>query len=449
MTDHQDDFSLALEYAPSQYPLVDQTLDGRWVELRRFGAGLVLATDDVAGISVFNSDLDLNPDHEDFPKELVTTLRVLRTAGHNVTEAFNILVKHSEYPVRGTEHRGRLAAARVLSVCIAHDPQQKAQLTVTFDAETERYRDVILTSVAGTYALHDGRWQPLDELELERRYDGFEVIDISAHGVAYVEHLLQVGRDPRPEDVRRFEGAADAPHPDHAGLTASATKQAAAPSASGAAAGSRTPCWYGDVHADQAPQAVLRLADLSKAGDWERVLALLTQNVLLTPNRWRPTGTSLYTPLHQAAWHGAPVEVVERLLELGAWRTLRTAEGLRAVDIARDQRNNHLIELLEPRQRRELDPDLLGSLDLQLARLVEDRIRPRLEVQLRHPTCEVLTEVPDGKIWYPVPGMYGGFAIQLRENHLYVESWSRVSGGSGRAHVVTAVGPTLVRSGFV
>ncbi len=44
--------------------------------------------------------------------------------------------------------------------------------------------------------------------------------------------------------------------------------------------------------------------------------------------------------------------------------------------------------------------------------------------------------------------MYGGFNIQLREDHLYVESWCRVVGGSGQAHVVSRDGYTLVRAGL-
>lgn len=210
-----------------------------------------------------------------------------------------------------------------------------------------------------------------------------------------------------------------------------------------------TPWWHGVVGAAGSSAPVNRLADVTKAGDWDALFALLEKSPLLTPNRWRPAGRSLYTPLHQAAWHGAPVAVVERLLELGAWRTLRTAEGQRAVDIAVEHGHEHLRGPLEPVPHRQLDADTVEQLDRQLAVLVESRIRPQLTVELHHPTCSVLAEIGDGKLWYPVPGMYGGFSIALREEHLYVESWCRVVGGSGRAHIVTRDGSHLVRSGFV
>ena len=46
--------------------------------------------------------------------------------------------------------------------------------------------------------------------------------------------------------------------------------------------------------------------------------------------------------------------------------------------------------------------------------------------------------------WYPVPGMYGGFAYALEvaddQLCLHCESWCRVMGGSERTHLITATG---------
>lgn len=212
----------------------------------------------------------------------------------------------------------------------------------------------------------------------------------------------------------------------------------------------RIPQWQGVIRGQQVPRSPQeRLADLAKTGNWEGVLTLLGQYRVLSPNSWRPSGTSIYTPLHQAAWHGAPAEVVERLVELGGWRTMRTAEGLRPVDLARQHGHDHLVSTLEPLVHGKIESDVLDMLDTHLAELVEARIRPQLDVQLHHPRCEVLTEIPDGRLWYPVPGMHGGFRIELREDHLYVTSWVRVVGGSGQAHLVTPSGAQLVRRGFV
>lgn len=141
--------------------------------------------------------------------------------------------------------------------------------------------------------------------------------------------------------------------------------------------------------------------------------------------------------------------MVERLVDMGAWRTLRANDGRRALDVAHDRGHNHLLEALQPVPLLTVDEDVLAGLDLHLAAVVEGRIRPQLDVQLRHPQCAVLTEIEGRTLWYPVPGMYGGFKVELREDHLYVESWMRPVDGSGQGHLVTRDGAILARTGFV
>lgn len=55
--------------------------------------------------------------------------------------------------------------------------------------------------------------------------------------------------------------------------------------------------------------------------------------------------------------------------------------------------------------------------------------------------------------WFPVRGMYGGFAYRLlMENNrlkLIVGSWSRIVGGSGQRHEITKDGCVLTESGCV
>lgn len=72
-------------------------------------------------------------------------------------------------------------------------------------------------------------------------------------------------------------------------------------------------------------------ADLAYQGDWEELLRMVTETPVLINSRrlqkrigaggaqCRPSAG--YTALHQAAWHGAPVEVVQALINLGAHRT--------------------------------------------------------------------------------------------------------------------------------
>lgn len=73
-----------------------------------------------------------------------------------------------------------------------------------------------------------------------------------------------------------------------------------------------------------------------------------------------------------------------------------------------------------------------------------DREMPRIEVDLF---------VQGAHEWFPVPGMYGGFAYSLDlvngELALTVESWCRVVEGSGQRHLITPERTELVKEGFV
>ena len=67
------------------------------------------------------------------------------------------------------------------------------------------------------------------------------------------------------------------------------------------------------------------------------------------------------------------------------------------------------------------------------------------------PDLAALAESVNEEAWFPVPGMYGGFAYQLGEpgTTLTVSSWSRVCEGSGQRHEITSDGCRLTDEGFV
>ncbi|GDX83357.1 hypothetical protein LBMAG42_51680 [Deltaproteobacteria bacterium] len=75
------------------------------------------------------------------------------------------------------------------------------------------------------------------------------------------------------------------------------------------------------------------------------------------------------------------------------------------------------------------------------------------EYGLRLPDLEPLLEMDEPRMWFPVPGMYGGFSFRLDLGadvpKLVSESWCRVVGGSGERHEVTVDGARLVDRGFV
>lgn len=212
-----------------------------------------------------------------------------------------------------------------------------------------------------------------------------------------------------------------------------------------------------------------RFADAAKAGDWSVVLQILnnpTQQVDI--NWWRPGGSAWFTVLHQAAWHGAPVNVVASFIRHGALLNLTESRGRTAYDVFKDRErelypgaavgidaHSHtmLARLLEPPTPK-LSQNEIRALDNHLAEVIDRRISALFDGRnprevLRYPPVGILHEVPDQRFWFPVPGMYGGFDIRLQDDFLDVKSWCRVVGGSGQEHVITAAGAILVDEGFV
>ncbi len=196
-----------------------------------------------------------------------------------------------------------------------------------------------------------------------------------------------------------------------------------------------------------------QLAQRAKAYDWPSVLTILSQHPEWI-NSTRPGGNSRYTVLHQAAHGGAPLDVIQQLLSRGAWRTLRNAKGERAADIARRRGHGHLASVLEPVIKHRVPPDSLKQIQKHFHTVIRRRAGNLVrEHALRLPELEPLLEMETPKVWFPIPGMYGGFSFWLERLHgsdvLVTESWCRVAGGSGQRHLISPHGSLLVAEGFV
>ena len=78
-----------------------------------------------------------------------------------------------------------------------------------------------------------------------------------------------------------------------------------------------------------------KVLELAYKGEWVSLLALLRREPVLVNSASEHKG---YSPLHQAAWHGATSAVIGELLSLGANPTLRTInKGQTARDIAKEK----------------------------------------------------------------------------------------------------------------
>lgn len=201
-------------------------------------------------------------------------------------------------------------------------------------------------------------------------------------------------------------------------------------------------------------QARHALADSAKAGDWSRVFRLLSRTHGEWINSTRPGGLARYAPLHQAAWHGAPVPVVEKLITLGGWRTCQNARGERPVDVAERRDHRHLLAALAPVYKRRVPLEVLSRVQAHFHAVIRGRAEHLVaQHQLRLPELEPLLEFEEESTWFKVPGMVGGFHYWLDvdgvDPKLVTDSWCRVVGGSGQRHEITSRGSRLVDEGFV
>ncbi len=196
-----------------------------------------------------------------------------------------------------------------------------------------------------------------------------------------------------------------------------------------------------------------KLSDATKTYDWLRTLEILSEYPQLA-NSSRPDENSFYAPLHQAAYGGASADVVMQMVKLGAWRTLQNVRGEKPIDIANKLAHRHLISALTPEYKHHISSSVLPEIQKHFHQVIRGRANQLVEEQaLRLPELEPLLELEQPKMWFAVPGMYGGFSYWLEtkkeETKLITESWCRVVGGSGERHEISAFGSCLVDEGFV
>ena len=195
------------------------------------------------------------------------------------------------------------------------------------------------------------------------------------------------------------------------------------------------------------------LADHARHFDWPGVFTMLAEHPYLV-NCWRPDGRSWFTPLHQVACGGAPVEVARQLIGRGAWRALRSADGERPLDVAARLDHGHLVDVLAPSVHSVVGPDVLAAIQSRFHDVIRTRAARFVDEQrLRLPELEVLLELDEPGMWFPVPGMYGGFQYDLVTDadgaRLVSQNWVRVVGGSRQRHEITPDRTTLTDEGFV
>lgn len=168
---------------------------------------------------------------------------------------------------------------------------------------------------------------------------------------------------------------------------------------------------------DKGLHLIHTFADSCRDQDWGLVFLFVEKYKPYSGliNATRPGGRTLNTPLHYAALGGAAPDVIRRLIELGALRSLRNANGERPVDLARRNGHDHLIGELTPVMRHPVPAPVLSELEASFHDVIRERfVDFRVEQPLRLPLLEPLLELKKPQMCFYVPEMWGGFFYRLK-----------------------------------
>ncbi|KAI0454234.1 hypothetical protein F5B21DRAFT_245680 [Xylaria acuta] len=205
--------------------------------------------------------------------------------------------------------------------------------------------------------------------------------------------------------------------------------------------------WLGHLYTDDdhLPEGYCQLRhDLSDAaflGSWPRVWDILQEardrydeswvNAIRMKPHAESNVMSFWTPLHQAVYMSAPVTVVQRLINLGAFRTLRTRWteferlDLTPLELAYDLEETDLQEALCPVIHNPVPSEILGQLQQSFHRLIQRQASHLVDIsRLYLPLLKPLTELYTSAVWFPIrcnhPG--AGYLYRLDGRDLLVQS---------------------------
>jgi len=161
---------------------------------------------------------------------------------------------------------------------------------------------------------------------------------------------------------------------------------------------------------------------------------------------------SLWTLLHHAAAStAAGTRVLQCILQAGAYRSLKTRNGETAYDIALARgRGQEVLEILKLPEAVTENRETIEKMEAALHGVIRGRVEFLIEKHgLQLPQISIMWEadnIDEAQVWYPVPGMYGGFKLSFECGNLVSLSWVRVCGGSEMRHVIHPDGTVVDES---
>lgn len=192
-----------------------------------------------------------------------------------------------------------------------------------------------------------------------------------------------------------------------------------------------------------------KIDELCQSADWTKVFEFLDIHPYLINCCRLPvqgeTTASLNTPLHYAASKDAPKDVIKKMLNYGAAKSLKNADGKNAYDIGVslniEDKKLVLLQLPDVITR---NADTIQVMEEALHGVINGRVEELIkEHGMFLPQLSFFFEM--GQFYYSVPGMYGGFRVKPHKKGIEVFSFIRICGGSEQVHVIERNGKVTFR----
>jgi|GEM_PF-4229973 len=175
--------------------------------------------------------------------------------------------------------------------------------------------------------------------------------------------------------------------------------------------------------------------------DWQLTLAKMAENYVKA-NQIELDEPSYNSIIHYAAKDGVPVKVVQELINRGASRTIKNADSKTALDLAKDNQHQHLLDILTPQYIFDVSLTALHLIENQFHQLIRDEAGQFIDKhQLRLPQLTLLLEQAYPYVSFPIPEYYGGYKFKLLIDEdnisLICQVSSKMSDGAAQIHQIT------------
>ncbi len=194
--------------------------------------------------------------------------------------------------------------------------------------------------------------------------------------------------------------------------------------------------------------------DLIEKKDWQSFELLIVQ-IPDWANRLKLGDSSFQNILHHLVLQNAPVDLVQKVVEAGAWRSETNIMGHTPYQLALKLGLDNLLPILTPTFDRHYDAAVFEKMEEHLHHLIRSWVKEKKRIlpertHFKLPKLTVLLESEKNALFFQIPGMYGGFRYYFNPDYqsLTVYRFVRIASGIGVEYLITPDQVEILRQGL-